>query len=1182
MELDLEDMTMGGYGHKEELERIQLLEARRKNKLKNTQDDEYPEHDHEGGENEEEEDREAVLTPVIQTLLAALGGWEDVDSPTGEITKVYRPGDSILGCLKDLKRIWRHDDEDVERTVARIFAKTGLIRELVTIVEEVSERGDFGRKVGLMAAELIASLTWPIDMAAELKELEDEPDTNTDYSSILKAQIEYKAAILRSGVFMERIMSLVLPYLAKSIDERTERDERIIKLVLSLIRNLLSIKDSVSSTHATADSYEKSTLQSRLIVQLDDSHFLQLFITLASSAATKEFNSFNMLVLDVLHLMFRGVDVSTLVKDQTVAIRDSLSSLLEQESLQSAAASRQSTSRHSRFGSTIAIQSAGLKGQQVVVHKSGAINGNAIALLDKNKKKRRSGRTREQDEAGLRSCLTPEAMTVLQQFSREFLEVAFNIFFASVLKDIRMERQKVTEADNLRTLFLSTFFLDFFLSSRTLDIQAHRKSVGVQPDEDKKPVKTAWDFGYVADFCEIDAVRWVVARMRLVLEDTPPGWVELRAGLNCFTQILLLVDAMSTSREEEPVEAAEILQNQIYYNGDILELSIKLMAGYRLQSRDYLDSVIHFACVLLRMLEKYSKGNAYMFFRKKKAQRAKRKRAAAGKEGEEGEENDDEEEALHPASKFAEHAFQFTEFEMKLANEDVLHTLLTYLQGYSEFKSPEKMKRVVSLLHRLAVKVQAEGIFFKVSVLDLFQQILDNELSLPKDPSSKDLLALIHFILRKFFKRLAEHPFLMVEAFFPKNRTGWKKFSSRPTGDDSTDDDDKPKLKKIKRKADVQIRDKTLTQSQQLGIAVSVLLEEGKISFITWFISVLRDAAAARHEIVMNTDGPTIYGEDMTDDDIRAQAARKEISKEALAKFTPHPLDPDTDDKKTAVSTDPHVRLILTLLDFQHDDEAEDPRWEIPARQHPTELDRQADMVTQFIREPLDFDAEPAVNQLKKKAKRAPRKQRAPVEDEDDLELPRAERKRKEKVAEERIQYKSTQFIEVSYLRDEAFYAAEEALRARKGTAALPEAPIEEPSDFALLSSRVKKRKPSREDGRSSSVNKGKKKPKRATSSSADSGDEDDEDMDDEDQGEDSDASVAKPRRKPKARTKKSSARSKTDEETATAEASPTFRSESEAEKDYQNDSDEEDEGPASSRKVTSKKKVVMDSEEED
>lgn len=75
-------------------------------------------------------------------------------------------------------------------------------------------------------------------------------------------------------------------------------------------------------------------------------------------------------------------------------------------------------------------------------------------------------------------------------------------------------------------------------------------------------------------------------------------------------------------------------------------------------------------------------------------------------------------------------------------------------------------------------------------MLNLFQQILNNELSLPKDPSSKDLVALITFILRKFFKQLEETPFLLVEAFFPKNRSVWKKLSTRTGQADSSDSDE--------------------------------------------------------------------------------------------------------------------------------------------------------------------------------------------------------------------------------------------------------------------------------------------------------------------------------------------------------------------------------------------------------
>lgn len=44
-------------------------------------------------------------------------------------------------------------------------------------------------------------------------------------------------------------------------------------------------------------------------------------------------------------------------------------------------------------------------------------------------------------------------------------------------------------------------------------------------------------------------------------------------------------------------------------------------------SSRYLDAVIHLNYVLLRMLEKYSKSNSYMYYRKRTAKRARRKRS---------------------------------------------------------------------------------------------------------------------------------------------------------------------------------------------------------------------------------------------------------------------------------------------------------------------------------------------------------------------------------------------------------------------------------------------------------------------------------------------------------------------------------------------------------------------------
>lgn len=90
------------------------------------------------------------------------------------------------------------------------------------------------------------------------------------------------------------------------------------------------------------------------------------------------------------------------------------------------------------------------------------------------------------------------------------------------------------------------------------------------------------------------------------------------------------------------------------------------------------------------------------------------------------------------------------------------------------------MKRAVNLIHRQVVRAKAEGLYFnvstvsscpsvrlhvrqQVSTMQLFKSILDDQRSLPKDQPYKDLIQLITFILRKFFRTVEEEPFLMIE-----------------------------------------------------------------------------------------------------------------------------------------------------------------------------------------------------------------------------------------------------------------------------------------------------------------------------------------------------------------------------------------------------------------------------------
>ena len=105
---------------------------------------------------------------------------------------------------------------------------------------------------------------------------------------------------------------------------------------------------------------------------MDHLTYFQLLLTLASCADKTEFNQYNVLVLDILHLVFRSVRVPELGQDQARVRRasfrqfawiakhqapmDNLNKLLEAEKRQKSMHARGGMTRHSRFGTTVAVR----------------------------------------------------------------------------------------------------------------------------------------------------------------------------------------------------------------------------------------------------------------------------------------------------------------------------------------------------------------------------------------------------------------------------------------------------------------------------------------------------------------------------------------------------------------------------------------------------------------------------------------------------------------------------------------------------------------------------------------------------------------------------------------------------------------------------------------------------------
>ena len=297
--------------------------------------------------------------------------------------------------------------------------------------------------------------------------------------------------------------------------------------MLYIIRNLAMIKDAPSSTHTSADNVEKSSLQSLLIDQLQSSDFLPLLVTLASSSNSREFNQYNVLVLDIVHLLWRGVNPADLGRDQKVVVRDKLLSLLEKEDLTKTAGSRNTSSRHSRFGATVAVQAGG--GRRVVLSKGGAVKGDVGTVMDLSKKRGRIDvHSIKMLNPDTKVILQPTAARTLKSFTEEFIRTAFNsactrslavasrgpaelkrlpicslaAFVASILNDIRREQPKIRDKDNLRLAQVCSFVAEFFTLARqtAADNIAARAKAGESADKQREELQHLWNFGYLAEF----------------------------------------------------------------------------------------------------------------------------------------------------------------------------------------------------------------------------------------------------------------------------------------------------------------------------------------------------------------------------------------------------------------------------------------------------------------------------------------------------------------------------------------------------------------------------------------------------------------------------------------------------------------------------------------------------------
>lgn len=120
-------------------------------------------------------------------------------------------------------------------------------------------------------------------------------------------------------------------------------------------------------------------------------------------------------------------------------------------------------------------------------------------------------------------------------------------------------------------------------------------------------------------------------------------------------------------------------------------------------------------------------------------------------------------------STYKEKEIDFESIEKSYACTNVILTYSLLLKHYEIIES-KYLWYIITMYHRIAVKCKMEYMFYQLSILNIFHEIIQNEDKLPsKNNLNKELIQFIKYITCNFFNDARKENILLIEALFPKS-----------------------------------------------------------------------------------------------------------------------------------------------------------------------------------------------------------------------------------------------------------------------------------------------------------------------------------------------------------------------------------------------------------------------------
>lgn len=743
--------------------------------------------------------------------------------------------------LRDLKKWIRFYDEKTNRMdVARCIAEANLVDgdllHILAMWPENATENKFRARMALACLEVLVPLTWPLDRDPEKMTV-----NHHRHIPVLElAQVAYKRSIINfdGARILHTAVRAALPAMAVPIGDRTQRDQGIIKLMLFFLRNIVMIEPPA---HIKYDGDESQISRSAVLDAFSYQDIFMVLLTLASNMG-EDFRTEDVIVMEIIYHLVKRVDAEQMFMSEQQLHKSKakeLSSLMEKEAAMLKAYNRKGPTRHNRFGTMVWMQRDGGKMSSISGQDALVDAATRQQKIDDSKTFRPPRRPRKKGEMepkdlGREPKLNHRANTQLKSFVEDFLDAGFNPLFEHIRKSIDREASHVLSHHRRQFMYLVAWFLEAERVRRSAKRAARPRN---SSNDDVS------SFNLVAGV--LNQSMFITLNRTMTQAWEHKDWPELTASMRCFTQILLTVQEMSQSPNEEDQEIAENTLSRLFYEDATHDLVANVVRQYNGQGFDYLDAATEMTHHFVRILEGYSKQNVDMQVRTRRRTRRKKKaaKAAASEAGDAGNADDDEDDESANDESRAEQAskerkFDFQRFSMRFTPQGVVDAFVTFTKYYKDLNDAQ-LKRAHRYFYRLAFKQEMSVMLFRVDIIHLFHSMIKGPEPLDKGSKMyKEWEELAKQIIRKCIRKIQERPALLIEMLFSKtNRTA---FYLEYGHEKQTVSSTKPRPA-----AEPEFK-YTEDREEQIAIAVGVLLDKNQSDHIAWVKKTLTDAEQAR------------------------------------------------------------------------------------------------------------------------------------------------------------------------------------------------------------------------------------------------------------------------------------------------------------------------------------------------